>query len=61
MELSQKQKQDIQNLKEELETQLWEDTYYGETPNKKVVELFREGVELNYEVTITPYEGVEHK
>mgnify|MGYP001487812548 CR=1 FL=1 len=60
MELTQTQQEIIQRLETELADVLWETTYYGETPNEDVVKLFQEGVELNFTVTLKPYEGVDY-
>ena len=60
MILTKTQQETIQRLETELSDQLWETTYYGETPNEDVVKLFQEGVELNFTVTLKPYEGVDY-
>ena len=57
--LTEEQKNLITQLQDELGTYLWEQTYYND-PNKKVTSLFKEGVELNFEVTLKPYVGYNH-
>ena len=59
MVLTDTQQQTLDTLKTQLESYLWEQVYYGE-PNPEVVSLFQEGVELNFDVTIKPYQGVDY-
>ena len=60
MILTTDQQQTIKSLEEKLSILLWEDLHYGDTPNEDVVKLFREGVELNFKVSIQSYMGVDH-
>ena len=60
LKLTTQQQDTINKLEELLSDQLWETTYYGETPNQDIIKLFQQGVELNFEVTLTPYMGVDH-
>ena len=60
MNLTQTQRETIKQLEENLSEQLWDHLYYGDNPNPDIVKLFREGVELNFKVTLKPYTGVEH-
>lgn len=59
MELTEQQQTTLTNLEKELSEVLWNHTYY-EKPNKEVVSLYNQGVELNFEVKLLPYEGLNH-
>ena len=60
MDLTTQQKEIITKLETQLSEQLWGNVYYGETPNQEVLSLFKDGVELNFEVTLIPYVGRNH-
>ena len=60
MELTEQQRTTLSTLEKELSETLWNEVYY-ENPNKEVVSLYNEGVELNFSVKLEPYEGLHHK
>ena len=59
MELTKKQTETLSKLETQLEEVLWNSVYY-ENPNPEVVSLFNSGIELNFQVKLLPYEGLNH-
>ena len=60
MELTKTQQETISSLEERLDDIVWEHLYYGDNPPQEVIELMREGVELNIDVKLKPYKGLYH-
>lgn len=67
MNLTTEQRDTISRLQDELTDYLWNHLYYGdkkvevEKLCEGVVSLYDEGVELNFDVKLSPYEGINHK
>lgn len=57
MKLTETQRQTISRLEDELSELLWDEVYYN-NPDKDVISLYEEGVELNFHVEINPYVGI---
>jgi len=57
MNLTETQRQTITKLEDTLSELLWDEVYY-ENPDKDVISLYEEGVELNFEVKLKPYVGI---
>ena len=59
MELTQEQQETITQLEQELNSGLWEKLYYVEE-REELWNLYNQGVELNFSVTVKPYKGFNH-
>ena len=60
MNLTQTQQDTLSSLEKRLEEYLWGTLYYGENPCEEVWNLYKEGVELSFSVSLKPYEGFCH-
>jgi hypothetical protein len=49
----------IKKISDELSETIWDQVYY-DSANPDVIRLYDQGVELTFQVVITPYMGVNH-
>lgn len=61
MELTTQQQETLSKLENSLSEELWDQVYYGTNPNPELISLYKEGVEVTFQVSLTPYVGRENK
>ena len=60
MDLTPNQETLLKEYTQQLNDYIWDNEYYGENPNPILTQLFQEGVEVNFEVKVIPYVGIDH-